>query len=256
MAPREAEPNVKAAALHALALDSTLAAAHALLGTELYQYEWNFDAGGRELREALALDPHLFISQLSYHGYLIATGHLDSALAVLEQAQALDPLSVLDALFLGRFYGIVGRYDRAAAEYRHALDLTPGNPPALLGLGEALLDGRDTAAADSVLKVARALYPPEEAYAFAESDAGLGRRADATRLLAEMVKASKSRYIGPDGVAAVYVRLGDANDAFTWLDSAVVARSAYVLSLKADRKWDPIRSDPRFAALLQKIGLP
>src|SRR6202034_2068459 len=101
--PREAEPNVKAAALHALSLDSSVAAAHALLGTELYQFEWNFDAGGRELRQALALDPHLFISQLSYHGFLIATGHLDSALAVLEGAQALDPLSVLDALFLGRF---------------------------------------------------------------------------------------------------------------------------------------------------------
>jgi len=256
MAPREAEPNVKAAALHALALDSTVAAAHALLGTELYQFEWNFDAGGRELREALALDPHLFISQLSYHGYLIATGHLDSALAVLEQAQALDPLSVLDALFLGRFYGIVGRYDRAAGEYRHALDLSPGNPPALLGLGQALLDGRDTAAADSVLKVAYALYPPEETYVFAESFAGLGRRADAMRLLADMIKASRSRYIGAEGIAAVYVRLGDADNAFNWLDSAVVARSAYVLSLEADRKWDPIRGDPRFGALVQRIGLP
>ena len=256
MAPREAEPNVKAAALHALALDSTVAAAHALLGTELYQFEWNFDDGGRELREALALDPHLFISQLSYHGYLIATGHLDSALAVLEQAQALDPLSVLDALFLGRFYGIVGRYDRAAGEYRHALDLSPGNPPALLGLGQALLDGRDTAAADSVLKVAYALYPPEETYVFAESFAGLGRRADAMRLLADMIKASRSRYIGAEGIAAVYVRLGDADNAFNWLDSAVVARSAYVLSLEADRKWDPIRGDPRFGALVQRIGLP
>jgi serine/threonine-protein kinase len=256
VAPREAEPNVKAAALHALSLDSSVAAAHALLGTELYQFEWNFDAGGRELRQALALDPHLFISQLSYHGFLIATGHLDSALAVLEGAQALDPLSVLDALFLGRFYGIVGRYDRAAAEYRHALDLTPGNPPALLGLGQALLDKGDTAAADSVLRVARSLFPPEAVYVFAESDAGLGRRAEAARLVADMVEASKSRYIGAEGIAAVYVRLGDANSAFRWLDSAVVARSAYVLSLKADRKWDPIRADPRFAALVQRIGLP
>lgn len=256
VAPREAEPNVKAAALHALALDSTLAVAHALLGTELYEFEWNFDAGGRELREALALDPHLFLSQFSYHGYLIATGHLDSALAVLEQAQALDPLSVLDALLLGRFFGIVGRYDRAVAEYRHALDLTPDNPPALLGLGESLLDEGNTRGADSVLRVARALYPPEEAYVFAASDAGLGRRAEATRLLADMIRASRSRYIRPDAVAAVYVRLGDVNNAFGWLDSAFVARSAYLLSLKADRMWDPIRGDPRFAALVQRIGLP
>ena len=80
--------------------------------------------------------------------------------------------------------------------------------------------------------------------------------AKAARLLADMVEASKSRYIGAEGIAAVYVRLGDANSAFRWLDSAVVARSAYVLSLKADRKWDPIRADPRFAALVQRIGLP
>ena len=256
VAPREADPNVKAAALHALALDSTVAVAHALLGTELYQYEWNFDASGRELREALALDPNLFFSQFSYHAYLMATGHLDSALAVLARAQKADPLSVLDALFLGRFFGIVGRYDRAADEYRHALELSPGNPPALLGLGEALLSHGDTAAADSVLKVARSLYPPEAAYVFAESDVGLGRRAEGMRLLADMIRASKSQYIRPEDIAAVYVRLGDATNAFAWLDSAVTARSAYLLALKADRKWDPIRGDPRFAVLVRKIGLP
>lgn len=256
VAPRDAEPNVKAAALRALAFDSTVAEAHAALGTELYEYEWKFDSGGRELRRALALAPNLFLAQFSYHGYLLATGHPDSALAVLTRAQALDPLSVLDALILGRFFGIVGRYDRAADSYRHALELAPNTVPALIGLGESLLAEGQTTAADSVLRIAHGLVPPAMDYLFASAEASEGHRAVALRLVGELERLAQTRYVRPEEIAAVYAHLGDADHAFQWLDSAYAARSSYVLALKVDRTWAPLRSDPRFAALAQRIGLP
>ncbi len=257
VAPRIAYPAAKKAAEQALAFDSTLAAAHAALGIALYQYEWRLGPGRNEVNAALAIDPHSFLAQLALHGLLIANDKPDSALKVLETARDHDPLSVLNALLLGRFYGIVGRSEESIGEYQRAMQLAPPLAPvALIAIGEARLAERRRAEADSILGAARRMLGPDMDFMLASAEAARGNRAEALRLVAKLEALSRRTYVRPELIAAVYVNLGDRDKAFEWLKQAYEERSPYLLALKVDQKWDPIRQDPRFRALVAKIGLP
>jgi serine/threonine-protein kinase len=257
VAPRIAYPAAKQAAEQALAFDSTLADAHAARGTALYSYEWNFAEGRRETNTALARNPHLFLAQLALHGLLLATGKPDSALAVLKASQMSEPLSVLNALVLGRFYGIVGRPQESIDEYQRAIELAPQvTPIAKVAIGDALIAQGRNEEADSVLAQARKLLGPDLEFMLASSEAARGHRAEALRLLKKFEALSGVTYVRPELIAAVYVRLGDRDNAFAWLDKAYQARSPYLLALKVDRQWAPIRNDPRFARLVREVGLP
>jgi len=257
VAPRIAYPAAKQAAEQALLYDSTLADAHAARGVALYQYEWNLIEGRRETNAALALDPHSFLAQLALHGLLLAANKPDSALAVLQAAQASDPLSVLNALLLGRFYGIVGQPQKSIDEYQRAMQLAPSIAPiAMVAIGEAFIAQGRTAEADSIFGQARQMLGPDMEYLLASGEAARGHRAEALRLVAKFEGHSRATYVRPDLIAGVYVRLGDRDKAFEWLDKAYQARSPYLLALNVDRQWDPIRRDPRFARLVRAIGLP
>ncbi|HJQ11178.1 MAG TPA: protein kinase [Gemmatimonadaceae bacterium] len=257
VAPKVAYPAAKRAAQEALRYDTALSDAHAALGVALYQYEWNLAEGRHEIDKALALDPHSFLAQLALHGLLIATDKPDSALSVLKTAQASDPLSVLNALLLGRFYGIVGRPQESIDEYQRAIQLAPPVAPiAMAAIGEALITQRRYAQADSVLAQARQMLGPDMDFLLAQSEAARGRRAEAVRLLAKYEARARATYVRPELIAAVYVRLGDKDNAFQWLEKAYDARSPYLLALRVDRQWDPLREDPRFRQLVSKIGLP
>jgi TolB-like protein len=257
VAPRIAYPAAKQAAERALSYDSTLADAHAARGTALYSYEWNFDEGRREINTALARDQRSFLAQVALQGLFLATGKPDSALAVLKAAQASDPLSVLNALVLGRFYGIVGRPQESINEYQRAIQLAPSMAPiAMVAIGEAFIAQGRNAEADSILAAARAMLGRDMEFVLASAEAARGRRAEAMRLVKKLEAHSLKTYVRPELVAAVYVRLGDRDKAFEWLDKAYEARSPYLLALKVDRQWNPIRADPRFARLARQIGLP
>jgi TolB-like protein/tRNA A-37 threonylcarbamoyl transferase component Bud32 len=257
VAPRIAYPAAKQAAEQALAYDSTLADAHAARGVALYQYEWNLAEGRRETNTALDRDPHSFLAQLALHGLLLATNKPDSALMILKVAQESDPLSVLNALLLGRFYGIVGRPQESIGEYQRAIQLAPSIAPiAMVAIGEAFVaQGRD-AEADSIFRQARQMLGPKMDFMLASGEAARGNRAEALRLVAKLEDISRVTYVRPEIIAAVYVRLGDRDKAFEWLENAYQARSPYLLALNVDRQWNPIRKDPRFAQLVRKIGLP
>jgi eukaryotic-like serine/threonine-protein kinase len=257
VAPSIAYPAAKQAAEQALGYDATLAAAHAALGTALYSFEWNFADGRRETNTALSLDPHSFLAQVALQGLFLASGKPDSALAVLKAAQASDPLSVLNALVLGRFYEIVGRPQESIDEYQRAIQLAPSMAPvAMVAIGEALIVQGRIAEADSIFGQARKMLGPDMEFMLASGEAARGHRAEALRLVTKLEARSRVTYVRPELIAAVYVRLGDRDKAFDWLNKAYEARSPYLLALKVDRQWNPIRDDPRFAALVRKIGLP
>jgi serine/threonine-protein kinase len=257
VAPRIAYPAAKQAAERALSYDSTLADAHAARGTALYSYEWNLEEGRREIDKALALDPHSFLGQVALQGLFLATGKPDSALIVLKAAQASDPLSVLNALVLGRFYGIVGRPQESINEYQRAIQLAPSIAPiAMIAIGEALIAQGRNVEADSIFGQAREMLGPDMEFMLAAGEAARGNRTEALRLVKKLEALSRATYVRPELIAAVYVRLGDRDKAFEWLDKAYEARSPYLLALKVDRQWNPIRNDPRFARLVRQIGLP
>jgi serine/threonine-protein kinase len=255
--PRVAYPAAKAAAARALALDSSVSTAHAALGNALYAYDWNLTAGEREMQKALSLNPNDFVVMLSYQGLLIAKGQPDSALSILRQAKGIDPLSPIEALFLGRFYGITGRPHEAIAEYNRAQELEPGlAPPALIAIGEMHLAAGERAAAESSFAAARKMLGGQMEFLFAAGEASLGHRDAALRLVRALEDESRKRYVRPEIIAGVYVRLGDRDEAFRWLERAYEARSPYLLALKVDQQWEPLRGDRRYASLVKRLGIP
>jgi tetratricopeptide (TPR) repeat protein len=256
VAPRIAYPAAKKAAEQALTFDSTLAEAHAARASALFSYEWKLDEGRREANVALARDPHSFIGLLAVHGLLLATGKPDSALLMLKAAEETDPLSVVNALLLGRFYGIVGRPAEAIQEYERVIQLAPPMAPiAMIPMSEALVaEGRRAAADSAIVEVRKALGPGMDFLA-APAEATLGNRAQALKLVAKYEAVAAKQYVRPEIIAGIYVRLGDKERAFQWLDKALGERSPYLLALRIDHQWDPIRSDPRFEQLVKKVGL-
>ena len=256
LAPREAYPKARAAARRAIALDSTLAEAHASLGLVLHQYDWDFATAEREYRRAIALNPNAAYAY-HYYGYaLISTPErLDSGLAVLRRALALDPLSAWTTSDLCWVLQLMGRYSEAIEQCRQALELDPQAWPAVYEMGKVLLlTGKPAEALRTLRRIEDA--PPLLRAAAARALVALGRREEARRGLRELEQEAAERYVRPEEIAAVYVALGEPDAAFTWLETAYRERSVGIWTLKVERHWDPIRSDPRFAALVKKAGLP
>ena len=158
---------------------------------------------------------------------------------------------------MGRFYGIVGRQQASIDEYKRAMQLAPPLAPiAMIPIGEALAAEGRVAAADSTFGEVRKMLGPDMEFMLAGGMAAAGHKADALRLVAKYEALAQKTYVRPEIIAGVYVRLGDRDRAFVWLNKALQERSPYLLALKVDHQWDPIRSDPRFNALVKQVGLP
>jgi tetratricopeptide (TPR) repeat protein len=253
--PREAYPKAKAAALRALALDSSLAEAHASLGLVLRFYDWDYAAGERELQRAIALNPNAAIAYLNWGLALLGSpARLASALVVMRRAELLDPLSPNTLAYVGWALLLLGRYDEAVRQCRQALELDPQFSYGLGYMGQALvLAGRPKEA----LSVLRGVQnPPASIRAtVVRALVALGRYDEARTLLRELERDAQRRYARPEAIASIYAALGQRDAAFRWLEKAYQARSASVPQLMVERQWDPIRADPRFTALVKKIGL-
>ena len=253
VAPKEAYPRAKAAAVSALRLDSSLADADAALGAVSLWYDWNAKAAERQLKQAMRLDSNDVYPYRYYGNLLKAMGRFDSALTVIRRAQALEPLSAGRANSVALMYNTLGRYDDAIAQAKKALDIDPDYADAHLAIGNALLAKKNPT--DAILEFGRAPKMSNRMRsAIGMAEAALGHRDRALSIAQNLESDSQKHYIGPENIAAVYVALGDTNNAFAWLEKAYQARSAYMALLKSDRRWDSIRGDPRFAALVRKVG--
>ncbi len=254
VAPKDAYPRAKNAALRALRLDSTLSNAEAALGAVSLWYDWNAKAAARELTGAMRLDSTDVYPYRYYGNLLKATGRFDSALAVIQRAQELEPLSAGRANSVALMYITLGRYDDAITQAKKALEIDQNYADARLAMGNALLaKGKP---ADAVVEFSRGPKMGNRMRSgIAMAEAALGHRDRALGIAHNLEAESQQHYVGPENIAAVYVALGDKESAFAWLEKAYQARSAYMALLRSDRRWDPVRSDPRFAALVKKVGL-
>lgn len=180
---------------------------------------------------------------------------MDEALAQLTQAQALDPLSPLIGMNLGRHFYYARQYARAIEEYHKALALDPGNPIAgqLLALAYSASGQRDEAMA----QLHRAAAPPVAFRGVRGYLAGVtGDAAGARQVLADLETLAAHRYVPAYAFATVYAGLGDKDRAFHYLDRASAEHSAYMDYIGLEPSLDGLRDDPRFAALLQRLNLP
>ncbi|MCI0621569.1 MAG: winged helix-turn-helix domain-containing protein [Acidobacteria bacterium] len=257
VAPKEVFPKARAAAAKAIEMDDQLAEAHASLGLVRADYDWDWQGAEEEYQKSIALNPTYAVAHSWYAEYLTAMGRHDEAMAEIQRAQQLDPLS----LFINRDVGWVlymqRQYDRAMAQLQDTLEIDPNFASAHWFLGwvyeqdglleEAIAEFRKSMS----LSEGNSRMLAEIGYALARS----GKRSEAQRVLEELKELSKRRYVVPYEIAIIYIGLGEKDQAFQWLDKTCEDRNCDLIFLRVEPKLDSLRSDARFADLIGRLGL-
>ena len=254
--PTQAYAKVKEAVLHALQIDDGLGEAHATWGTYKLYFERDWQGAEAEFQRAIALNPNSTDAAVWYSFYLEATQRFDEAIAQATRARQLDPLSIVSNLGVAEAYYESRQYDRAIDAFRMCLELDPQNVFAHIQMGQTYqMKGQHTEAIAEYEK-ARQIDASPWVLATLGWGYGMARRTDdANKVLRELEQMAKQRYVSPYNNAIVYVGLGDKNRAFEWLNKADEERNDYLIYLKCEPMFDPVRSDPRFAELVRRIGL-
>lgn len=254
--PKDSMPKAKENALHALELDPDLAQVHYELAAVHFYGDWDWAGAEKEFQRALELNPSDAECHRTYSVFLAALGRKEEALVQIRLAQDLDPLSVSTQVTSGFVSYFVRDYDQAVEECRKALELDPNSSGAYdcmgagylaKGMYEEALAASQKAAKLSNDDPAR-LVGLGRAYALAE------RKSDALRVLGQLQQISRRGYLPPYFLASVYASLGEKEQAFASLESSVAQRDVFLAWLKVDSGMDPLRSDPRFAGLLRRVG--
>jgi TolB-like protein/DNA-binding SARP family transcriptional activator/Tfp pilus assembly protein PilF len=251
--PREEFAKARAAAERALALDSTLADAHASLAHVLLVYDWDWSGAEREFRRALALDPSYTFARLTLAICLWGQRRFDEAIADLDTARLTDPLSPAIPQVLGRIYVSQRKPDLAIRSLKEALQLNPGLDLSYQQLGHAYLQKKMYPEAFDALRHAAALSGARDSAQLAYAYAVAGQRQEAQRIVRTLVDPSKHRYVPPFHIAVAYAGLGDVDEAFRWLDRSYEEHGSFMGAVKAETAFESLHDDPRWPALLRKV---
>jgi tetratricopeptide (TPR) repeat protein len=259
--PSENYPKSNAAARKALELDATLARPHAVLGSNEIEFDWDFAAGEAEYKKAFELDPsdgtahHWYADDIARMG-----GREQEALAEANRAHQLDPMSATDSTEIGDVHNFARQYDEAIAACKKVVNENPTFAPAH-GCLETACRGKH-------------MYPQsiEEAKAYAQlsGDETLSEFASAmeqgfrsggwkganTKAIETLQARRKNSYVSAYVIATLYAEVGDKDQALRWLNTSYQEHEWWLIGLKTESKFDPLRSDPRFADLVRKVGLP
>src|SRR5579864_88424 len=265
--PSDAMAQARAAATKALQLDDGLAEAHASMGNILHNYDWNWTAAEREFKRAIELNPNYAMAHHLYAHLLIETGRTQESLAEASRALELDPYSPFVNNGVARLYYLSRQYDKSIAQCQIELQISPTYLPGRIQLALAYEQVGKLPEAVAELERASGVIsgsaapgghrmillwlttPLGHAYAIT------GRKSEAINELNKLQAAANSRYIPASYFAILWIGLGDKDQAFTWLNRGYQERSEHVLYLGIEPLVDPMRSDPRFALLLKKIGI-
>ena len=261
--PNDVIPKSNAAANKALELDPTLARPHADLANNKMQYSWDFSGGEAEFRKALELDPsdataHQWLCQaLSYIG-----GRAQEAIEEGNRAHQLDPLSPIIGYAQGDSYHYSHQFDKAIEMYSKVIADTPNFGIAHQGLAFSYWAEHKYPQAIQEFKSGAQLTGNKNDAEYADAlDAGFrsGGWPGALRKGIEVLLAlrkARTGYVFPVQIAELYSDLGDKEHAFQWLDTAYQEHDTSLTSLRTDFTFDSLRSDPRYAELVRKIGFP
>jgi serine/threonine protein kinase/tetratricopeptide (TPR) repeat protein len=259
--PNEGMPRGVAALRRALELDNGLGVAHHLIGEYEFVYEWNWQDAEKEHQRGINLDPGNSIGHRGYSWYLTAMGRLDEALDEIRKAQELDPLQRAYSVQTGQTLGLAGQYEKAVAELKKTIRMYPDYDAAHFSLADVYVRmGEFDRAIEENRKAFELLGDQEGADIFNVTGGSeaywKAMKSIAKRSLGALQEEMKSGYVPPIRLAEAYAQLGDRDAAFDWLEEAYREKSYDLVMLNAVDTWDPIRSDPRFANLVQRIGLP
>ena len=257
MPPKDVLPQGKAAATKALEIDESLAEAHATLAFIHTLFDWDWAEAEKEAKRAIALNPNLGLAHMAYAELLCKTGRHQEAITEGTRAQELDPLSLIINTLHGSYLYQARRNDEATTRLQKTIELDPNFWLAYLLLGKIYFNkGKYPEAIAEFSKATELSGGNSEpismtGYAWAMA----GDPAKARAVVKELKLLSSQRYVPGTSLAALCYAVGEKDEAFTWLEQAYEDRDLRLSQLKVDPKWDAMRSEPRFVAILKRIGL-
>ena len=257
--PREAYPKAEAAATKALQLDSTLAQAHTTLAWSKAFFDWDWEGAEREFKRAIELNPGYANAYHWYAAFLSIMGRHSEAISEGRKAESLDPLSlIISADVAMEALGPAGLYDQEMEQCRKTLEMDASFPLAHACLSDSYKHKRmyDEAVTEMLKAIDLSGGSVVWVSALAQIYALAGKRSEAMKILNELNARSKREYVSPDLFAYIYASLGDNDQAFAWIEKAYEERSNLVSGLKSGRQLEPLRSDPRYQALLRRMNFP
>jgi TolB-like protein/DNA-binding winged helix-turn-helix (wHTH) protein len=252
---REVEEPSRTAALKALALDPNLSEGHSALSEVFFGYDWNWSGAETEHHRALDLDPNDLDARVRYANFLMALSRHSEAIAQIERAAAIDPLSSGVQSTFGRVLFRARKYEEAAPHFLRAIELDTQNYGAYTRLAEVYEQTGKLQGALALVEQSLRIRGADltKSAALGRIYALVGRRSDALKVIAKVTKPG-SQPTGQD-VALAYFALGDNDRGFQWLTRAFDQRQLIVY-VKADPRFDSVRSDPRFQNLVRRMTMP
>jgi len=260
--PNDTVPKSNAAARKALELDLTVARPHAVLATNKIGYDWDLAGIEAELRQALALDPSDATTHQWFAEFLTPIGRVQEGLEEADRAHELDPLSPIIAFSRGEAFLAAHQFDKTVEIENKVIADNPSFGRPHIALATVAWIQHKYPVAIQEFKTAARLEEDKNFIEWADA-IGTGYRSGgwpaALRKGIEVSLAQRKAhagYVSPYGIATEYADLGDKDHAFEWLNIAYQEHDASLLNIPTDFTLDPLRSDPRYAELVRKIGLP
>lgn len=259
--PSEGWPKVRSNDQKANALDPNNAVAHIGLGATSFFYDWKFEEGVAQFRKALQLNPGWADGHREYSVALRVLGRSDESIAEARQAREADPFSVSMSSSLAWAYYYAHRWDDAIAQFKSTLGMDPQFLPAHEGLFKCFQQkNMETDAVRQLVAEMEAAGADDIAESIQNEYRSMGYEGMLRTLyltkLKQFQQVADKTYVSPIVFADLYSLLGEKDEAFKWLEKAYQERSSKLIDLKLDPDYDNLHSDPRFAALVSKIGLP
>ena len=257
LAPKETFPVAKEAVANALAYNDKLGEPYASRAHIHFEFDHDWMAANKDYETAIKLNPKYSVAHHWYGGYLSAMGRHEEALNQAHKALELDPLSLIINTWIGLRHYFAGRYEVALQEYQKALELDPGFAPLQWHMGWAYEQtGRHAeaiAAAQKAITISggNPLYIASLGHAYAKA----GEHDAARKTLDRLAMESESRHVSAYHLAVIHGALGDVDQAMLWLERAYNEKSPWIGYMRVDPRIDPLRSDPRFSALLKQAKL-
>ena len=254
--PKEGFPKAKDAATKALEIDESSAEAHSSMAFIKFRWDWDRSATEREFQTAIKLKPAYAPAHQWYSSYLVAVERFDEAIAEAKRTEELEPFSFVASSHLGWIYYLSGQNDKAIEQCRKILEMDPSSFPARRYLGLAYeAKGMYAEAIAEFQTGVKLSGSPLMLALLGHAYAASGKTAEAKQVLNDLQQLQEQRYVSPYTVAAIYAGLGDQDQAFKWLETAVEERDIWLMNLKVDPVFAKLRSNRQYTDLLARIRL-
>jgi eukaryotic-like serine/threonine-protein kinase len=252
--PEQTIPQARAAAEHALKLDDSIAEAHTSLGQVRTHYR-DWTGAEAAFARAIELNPGYATAHHWQAMHLANVGRLEEAIAAIRRAQGLDPLSLIINTEVGRLLYFARQYDAAVAQYSRTLEMDPNFAQAHTNLGMVLVEKGLYSEAIAEFQKARSAGGPMSAVGQIRAYALAGRRDEALDASRRLRQELENGFAPSFAMAMMSLSLGDHDDALAWLEKGTKGNYFAAWYLKVHPAWDVLRPNPRFQALMRRVGL-